>query len=434
MSSLFRSQALSAKKDAWLGNVQDIQPISVRIICIASFLLTILFVLYFYYGSYTRRVHAVGNVMPSSGLVTIGSRVNGIITKKNIVEGQFVKKNDVLFVISVDSNSISGPTQEHINNLLKQQEKILNKQIEIKEQDAPIEKNNIFNSLSNLQKQHNKVTEQINKDNEIIPLIQSSLVLIQKAKKLSLATNQEYQSQLFTYAQILSTHAQFLQNQTTIEGQILDNVSKIKLFDNKRTSEVNELKKQLLQTKQQIIESEKQQNIYITAPIDGKITAVRGYIGQQIEANMSLASIIPKDDPLDAELYVSSSSIGFLKKQQVVILRYDAFPYQKFGFAKGIITEITYSPITSKVMGKEAVSEQLVTEFTQNNSVNTDHTLYRIRVRPTKEYILADGKIYYLHPGMRVQADIAVDNRKLYQWMFKPVIQINDTIQTILMK
>jgi len=123
-----------------------------------------------------------------------------------------------------------------------------------------------------------------------------------------------------------------------------------------------------------------------------------------------------------------------LHKDQPVILRYNAFPYQKFGLAEGIVTEITYSPITSSTMGVEGVGEQLKNEFANKNNSAVDQTLYRIRVRPKKDYIISRGKKYYLQPGMKVEADIAVDYRHLYQWMFKPVIEINDTIKTRLMK
>jgi len=430
MSSLFRPEVLESKRDTWLGHAQDIQPIPIRIISIVAFVLTIALAVFLYYGSYTRRVHVTGNVTPVSGLVTIGSRVNGIIIQKNIKEGQSVKKGDVLFIIDLDSISVHGPSQVHVNDLLKKQQDILKQQIVIKQTKSVIEKNNIKNTLLNLKKQHNKVTDQIEKDNEIIPLIKQSLLMIEKAKKLSLATNQEYQSQLFSYAQILSTHAQFLQNQSSLEGQLLENVSKLNLFDSNKQNDINELEKQIFQIQQQIIEAEKQRVIYITSPIDGKIAALRGYVGQQVNTNTSLVSIIQNNDRLGIDFYVPSSSIGFLQKGQSVVLRYTAFPYQKFGLAKGVITEVTLSPITSKADGKEGTSDQLNMEFSDRNKSTVDQNLYRIRVSPKKDYIMSRGKKYYLQPGMKVDADIAVDNRRLYEWMLQPVTEINDTIKT----
>ena len=52
-----------------------------------------------------------------------------------------------------------------------------------------------------------------------------------------------------------------------------------------------------------------------------------------------------------------------------------------------------------------------------------------------KNFIAAyPNKKYFLQPGMQVEADIAVDYRRLYQWMFQPIIEVNDTIKTRLTK
>lgn len=433
MNSLFRHEVLEAKRDTWLGRVQDVQPIPIKIIAIISFICVIIIILYTIFGGYTRRIHASGSIMPTEGLITIGSRTNGIVIEKNVIEGQFVHKGDKLFTISLENTSINGPTQQLTNNLLKKQKNILEKQLALKEKAAPIEKNNIKETLSNLYKQHDKVSQQIENDNQIIPLVQQSLLMIEKAKKMSLATNQEYQNQLYTYAQILGTHAQFLQNQTSIEGQILENASKYQLYDTNYQHDLNEIKKSINDIDQKIILGERNQTIFVTAPINGTITALRGYIGQQVSQDSALTSIVPEGQAIEAELYVPSSAVGLLKKNSNVILRYAAFPYQKFGLYNGTVTEITYTPVTSDIMGKDS-NPNLKNEIIGPNS-KIDRNFYRIRVKPEKNFIAAyPNKKYFLQPGMQVEADIAVDYRRLYQWMFQPIIEVNDTIKTRLTK
>lgn len=433
MSSLFRPEVLQAKRDTWLGRVQDIQPIPIKIISIISFICVVILVLYATFGGYTRRIHASGSMMPTTGLITVGSRVNGIVIEQNIKEGQYVHKGDKLFTISLENTSISGPTQALTIDLLKKQKLILEQQLSLKQRASPIEKENIKDTLANLYKQHEKVTHQIENDNEIIPLVQQSLLQIEKAKKMSLATNLEYQNQLYTYAQILGTHAQFLQNQTSIEGQILENASKYRLYDTNLKHDLNEIKKNINDLEQKIVQGEGSQSIIVTAPTDGMTTALRGYVGQQVTPDSPLISVVPENHSLEAELYVPSSAIGLLKKGSNVILRYAAFPYQKFGLYSGTVTEITYTPVTSETMGKDS-SPTFKNELTNPNSTG-DHNFYRIRVKPNRNFITAyPHKKYYLQPGMQVEADIAVDYRRLYQWMFQPIIEVNDTIKTRLTK
>lgn len=433
MSLLFRPEVLEAKRDTWLGKVQDIQPIPIKIISIASLIFTILVIFYIYYGGYTRRTHAIGSMMPVTGLVTVGSRTSGIIIEQEVNEGQFVKKGQKLFTISLENNSINGPTQKQINAILKKQKQLLIDQYNLRKDNAPIEKENLVSTLTNLYKQHEKVTNQINQDNIIIPKIQASLMMVEKAKKMALATNIEYQNQLYTYAQILGSHSQFLQNQTTVDGQILENVSKLRLFDNTLKHDLYDLQQKINDTEQKIILGEKDQTIVVTAPTSGTVSALRGYIGQQVSPDSALLSILPEGQQLEAELYVPSSAVGLLKKNDTVVLSYSAFPYQKFGLYKGVVSEITYTPITSETMGKED-SQRLKTEYSAANAT-ADQTLYRVRVKPDQQYINGyNQQKYFLQPGMRVEADIAIDYRRLYQWMLNPFIKVKDTVKTRLVK
>lgn len=433
MSSLFRPEVLEAKRDTWLGKVQDIQPIPIKIISIASLIFTILVIFYIYYGGYTRRTHAIGSMMPASGLVTVGSRTNGIITEQAIKEGQFVKKGQKLYTISLENNSINGPTQQQIVDLLKKQKQIYIDQYNLRKDNAPIEKANIVSKLTNLYKQHEKVTDQINQDNVIIPKIQSSLLMIEKAKKMSLATNTEYQNQLYTYAQILGSHSQFLQSQTSIDGQILENASKLRLFDSTLQHDLYDIQQKINDTEQKIAQGEKDQTIIVTAPTSGTVTALRGYVGQQVTIDSALLSILPEGQKLDAELYVPSSAVGLLKKNDTVVLSYAAFPYQKFGLYKGVVSEITYTPVTSETVGKDN-GDRLRTEYT-NQQQNKEQTLYRVRIKPEQQYINGyNNQKYFLQPGMRVEADIAIDYRRLYQWMLNPFIKVKDTVKTRLIK
>lgn len=433
MSLLFRPEVLEAKRDTWLGKVQDIQPIPIKIISIASLIFTILVIFYIYYGGYTRRTHAIGSMMPVTGLVTVGSRTSGIIIEQEVNEGQFVKKGQKLFTISLENNSINGPTQKQINAILKKQKQLLIDQYNLRKDNAPIEKENLVSTLTNLYKQHEKVTNQINQDNIIIPKIQASLMMVEKAKKMALATNIEYQNQLYTYAQILGSHSQFLQNQTTVDGQILENVSKLRLFDSTLKHDLYDLQQKINETEQKIILGEKDQTIVVTAPTSGTVSALRGYIGQQVSPDSALLSILPEGQQLEAELYVPSSAVGLLKKNDTVVLSYSAFPYQKFGLYKGIVSEITYTPITSETTGKED-SQRLKTEYSAANA-SADQTLYRVRVKPDQQYINGyNQQKYFLQPGMRVEADIAIDYRRLYQWMLNPFIKVKDTVKTRLVK
>ena len=59
--------------------------------------------------------------------------------------------------------------------------------------------------------------------------------------------------------------------------------------------------------------------------------------------------MLPTGDALQANLYVDSSSIGFIREGAPVLLRYAAFPFQRFGLYQGRVKEITKGELCAVV-------------------------------------------------------------------------------------
>lgn len=78
----------------------------------------------------------------------------------------------------------------------------------------------------------------------------------------------------------------------------------------------------------------------VLAPIAGRVTAIQAYKGQTVNSGQPILAIVPKDAVLIAKVAVPSSAIGFLKVGQPALLRYAAFPYQKFGTQRGLVISI----------------------------------------------------------------------------------------------
>ena len=120
---------------------------------------------------------------------------------------------------------------------------------------------------------------------------------------------------------------------------------------------------------------------------------------------------------MEANLFVDSSAIGFVRVDERVLLRYAAFPFQKFGLYSGKVTELTRAPVTE--------------DAAQPKSSNDKGSLYRIVVVPDLPYVLADGKQQRLEAGMQVQASIDLDRRQLYEWIFEPFYKVQQSVRII---
>jgi len=115
-----------------------------------------------------------------------------------------------------------------------------------------------------------------------------------------------------------------------------------------------------------------------------------------------------------ASAIVVGKQTGFAQPSQ---LRYDAFPYQKYGSSSGVIVSVGRSPFAPGELPSHLASTIL-----SSMSVNqTSEALYRLKVKIQNQTVWADGKEYTLKPGMTLNADVKLENRRVWEWLAGPL-------------
>ena len=102
-------------------------------------------------------------------------------------------------------------------------------------------------------------------------------------------------------------------------------------------AQLAELERNRLGVEQELAESESLRQLVIHAPQAGVVTAIVAEAGQTADPGRALLSIVPAGAVLQAHLYAPSRAIGFIRVGDTVRLRYQAYPYQKFGQAQGVV-------------------------------------------------------------------------------------------------
>jgi membrane fusion protein len=97
-----------------------------------------------------------------------------------------------------------------------------------------------------------------------------------------------------------------------------------------------------------------------------------------------------------------------------VHLRYQAFPYQKFGHQPGRVIQVSRAPLPA--------SEGAVA------GVPASEAMYRITVALPAQSIDAYGTAQPLAPGMQLEADVMLDRRRLIEWIFEPVLGLSGRV------
>lgn len=165
---------------------------------------------------------------------------------------------------------------------------------------------------------------------------------------------------------------------------------------------------------QDLLENESRREFVVTAAQNGVVTAMTAELGQTVVANQPLASILPDGSLLEAEIYAPSRSIGFVKPGMKVLLRYQAYPYQKFGQYAATVREVASTSLRPEELALPGAA----------NGTNGE-PVYRIRLTLAKQDVLAYGTSLPLKSGMLVDASILLEERRLYEWVLEPLFSIS---------
>lgn len=409
---LFRQEALQAEKQKWLGGVVLSTPLKltfftyfVSIIVIAVLAFLILF-------SYTRKQTVTGQLVPDKGVLKIYSQQYGVVIDKKVTEGSRVQKGDVLYVISGEreaQNSLG--TQQTISMQIQSRLASLHDDL-IKNDDQFIADRKMLEGyISQLKQQLGWLDKQILNQTKIVTLVQRRQQQYQAIYQKEFISLEQYervkeeqlqqQSALTSYQrEKINTQKELLGRQTELEGLLL-----------KSQKQRSMIERNISATKQELAESEAKREIAIQAPQAGIVTAVTTQIGQRVDNTRPLVSLIPDNSQMLVHLYAPSKSVGFIQEGKEVWLRYQAYPYQKFGQYRGKVLSIS----------KVALPQH---ELAATSNYANEPSIYQIIVKPEQQTILVYGQDKSLQPGMELEADITLDKRKLYEWVLEPLFSM----------
>jgi membrane fusion protein len=130
-----------------------------------------------------------------------------------------------------------------------------------------------------------------------------------------------------------------------------------------------------------------------------------------VAAEQRVASLLPAGSVLEAELYAPSRAAGFIHPGTAVLLRYDAFPYQKFGLFSGRVREIAAATVPLGDVQRPGA-----------DTPGASEPVYRIRVQLDAQAVPASGQLRELKPGMQLAATLVLEQRTLAEWAIEPLL------------
>lgn len=408
-TSLFRQEVVEARRGEWLGSIIVAAPVSRWLLAVLALALAVALALFLVFGHYTRRETVSGELVPSAGLLNVTAPSAGTITRLHVHDGQTVKAGDVLLELSSDQDSAAlGDTHALVGQQLDAQraglQADLHNQQQLTQQQAEALRAKVVllhEQLTQIGGQLAIQQQQVTSSQQLLARIEPlgakgyvSAVQIQQQKAAALDAQAQYKVLI---RQQLDTRQQLDAAQQQLMQLPLDAIAKR-----------NDTERQLSTVAQSIAQNELQRAAVLRAPRDGVVSTVLLKPGQMVSAGQPLLSILPAGSTLQAQLLVPSRAIGFIAPGDTVVLRYQAFPYQKFGQQYGRVTDISRSALTPA-------------EITALIGQQSQQPLYRVEVKLDQQDVLAYGHEEPVKPGMALDADILMDRRSLLEWMFEPL-------------
>lgn len=407
---LFRIEALQAQTKNLIGEVVLYRPLSFSLITIATVLFASAIVAFLVLASYTRKEVASGYLTPSQGKVRVVTPLAGRIAERRVSEGATVKAGDVLFVVSAERESLAaGGTLEAAAEQLQNRRASLESEKEKQQALAQLNEQALIARRNKVGLELRQLQDEIATQRERVKRAE------QEAQRFRDLAQQNFVSaaQVAQREELRLDQVRALQSSEraalALEREMATLKQEIPLQHLRTETVIAGLDRALAQTAQEAANFEAQRAIAITAPVDGVATAVLAQTGQPAIPGAALVTLLPSGAELEAHLLVSSRAIGFLEVGQPVRLRYAAFRFERFGHYKGIVTAISKTTVNPQELPVPLSPAEMA------------EPRYRVTVKLEQQAIQAYGRDYPLVAGMRLDADIQIERRKIYQLVLDPL-------------
>jgi HlyD family secretion protein len=151
----------------------------------------------------------------------------------------------------------------------------------------------------------------------------------------------------------------------------------------------------------------------VTAPADGTVLEVaRRSVGSVMREAEPIVSIVPAGAPLIAEVTLRSADIGHARAGDPVVVKIDAFPFQRHGLLTGQLRAIAQESGPPRQGNEMAEPGQMAGGAVHRAQVTLD---------PPALTGLPEGAAPT--PGMTVTAEVRVGSRSVLSYFLSPVLR-----------
>lgn len=378
----------------------------IAVSCISIFVALILFVAF---ARYTYRINVKGVVYPTLGEVRIKSPNSGVIKGLNKEYGNRVENYEQLLTIDFSNSSKFFGNVKSESLKLFDDIGILNRHFE------QINSINTDDKLKNIELEISDLKKSIGllraKEKNAKDLLADSKDMYKKILKA-------YEDNLITIIDLNKAKDKSLDLDSellSIKQEISDKTSRMKELERQKEQiKLEAVKQEISIQKENLNDNLKfgqlmssQENI-LYAPVSGVIYSIVKQNGDFVNVGEEIMTIM-SDSKKEIIAFVEPNHIGQIKEGARVSIRYDTYPYQRYGVGYGQIKEIDVVPLSP-------------TQIYNTYGVKLEQPGYKVKIN------IDEGK-FILYPQMTLQALIPVEERSILEWIYSNIFDFSSEIK-----
>jgi hemolysin D len=145
---------------------------------------------------------------------------------------------------------------------------------------------------------------------------------------------------------------------------------------------------------------EKSRLTVLKAPVDGVVQQLAVHtVGAVVKPADALLVVVPRGAELIVEAMVLNRDAGFVHEGDPVQVKFEAFPFTRYGVVPAVLETISRDAIENKEKG----------------------LVYTARARLLQDYIMIGSRRAQLAPGLAATAEIKTNERRIIEYLLSPL-------------
>jgi hemolysin D len=153
----------------------------------------------------------------------------------------------------------------------------------------------------------------------------------------------------------------------------------------------------------------------LLSPIDGVVQQLAVHtVGGVVTPAQALLMVVPQEHPLEVEAQIENKDVGFVTEGQPVEVKVETFPFTLYGTIPGTVLTVSDDavPLDRDRANNEPVKDQA-----------KEKLVYATRVMLERSTMLVNGKTVQLSPGMAVTVEIKTGQRRVMEYLLSPLLK-----------